>query len=87
MLVPPRDAGALADAVIALLRDPERRARMAAASRARHAERFTVERMVAATAAVYEERAQYAPRPEMTAGSVASRISMSRASDQPATYW
>jgi hypothetical protein len=27
---------------------------MSAASRARHAERFTVERMVAATAAVYE---------------------------------
>ena len=30
---------------------------------------------------------QYAPRPESTAGSVARRISMSRASDQPATYW
>ena len=32
-------------------------------------------------------RGQYAPRPESTTGSVASRISMSRASDQPATYW
>src|SRR4029077_18593982 len=31
--------------------------------------------------------AQYAPRPERTAGSVASSSSMSRASDQPATYW
>ena len=30
---------------------------------------------------------QYAPRPESTAGIVARRISMSRASDQPATYW
>jgi hypothetical protein len=30
---------------------------------------------------------QYAPRPEITAGSVARRISRSRASDQPATYW
>jgi glycosyltransferase involved in cell wall biosynthesis len=53
LLVPPRDPGALAEAIVALLRDPARRARMAAASRARHAERFTVERMVAATAAVY----------------------------------
>ena len=45
---------ALADAVVALLRDPERRKAMATASRARHAERFTVERMVAETAAVYD---------------------------------
>jgi hypothetical protein len=30
---------------------------------------------------------QYAPRPESTTGSVAMRISMSRASDHPATYW
>ncbi len=54
LLVPPGDASALADAVVALLRDPERRAAMAVASRARHAERFTVERMVAETAAVYD---------------------------------
>ena len=31
--------------------------------------------------------AQYAPRPDSTVGTVASRISMSRARDQPATYW
>jgi len=54
LLIPPRDPGALADAVIELLRDPQRRARMAAASRARHVERFTVDRMVAGTAAVYD---------------------------------
>jgi glycosyltransferase involved in cell wall biosynthesis len=54
LLVPPGDPRALADAVIALLRDPERRAAMSDASRARHAERFTVERMVAETAAVYD---------------------------------
>jgi glycosyltransferase involved in cell wall biosynthesis len=53
--VPPRDPDALAAAVVELLRDPERRAGMSAASRARHAERFTVDRMVAGTAAVYEE--------------------------------
>ena len=54
LLVPPGDPEALAGAVVTLLRDPERRAAMAAASRARHAERFTVERMVAETAAVYD---------------------------------
>ena len=54
VLVPPGDPGALADAVVALLRDPGRREAMAAASRARHAERFTVERMVASTVAVYD---------------------------------
>jgi glycosyltransferase involved in cell wall biosynthesis len=53
LLVPPGDPDALARAVVELLRDPERRAAMSAASRARHAERFTVERMVAETAAVY----------------------------------
>ena len=52
-----------------------------------HAERFTVERMVGGDRRRLRRGAQYAPRPEMTAGSVASRISMSRASDQPATYW
>ena len=31
-------------------------------------------------------RGQYAPRPDNTTGSVARRISTSRASDQPATY-
>lgn len=54
VLVPPRDRRALADALIVLLRDPARREAMAAASRARHAERFTVERMVAETAALYD---------------------------------
>jgi glycosyltransferase involved in cell wall biosynthesis len=55
ILVPPRDPDALADAVIELLRDPQRRARMSAVSRALHAQRFTVERMVAGTAAVYDQ--------------------------------
>lgn len=53
ILVPPREPGPLADALIELLRDPERRAAMGEASRRRHAERFTVEQMVAGTAAVY----------------------------------
>jgi glycosyltransferase involved in cell wall biosynthesis len=54
LLIPPRDPGALAAAVIELLRDPARRARMAQVSRERHAAEFTVDRMVAGTAAVYD---------------------------------
>ncbi len=54
MVVPPHDPEALAAAVVELLRAPERRAAMAAASRERHAELFTVERMVAETAATYD---------------------------------
>jgi glycosyltransferase involved in cell wall biosynthesis len=52
--VPPREPGPLADAIVALLQDPERRARMRAASIRRHAEHFTVDRQVAGTAAVYD---------------------------------
>ncbi|HEY7076911.1 MAG TPA: glycosyltransferase family 4 protein [Solirubrobacteraceae bacterium] len=54
VLVPPRDPGALAAALAELLLDPGRRARLAAASLARHAERFSVERMLDGTAAVYD---------------------------------
>jgi glycosyltransferase involved in cell wall biosynthesis len=54
LLVPPRDPPALARALIELLRDPARRATMSDASRARHAAHFTVEKMVAGTAAVYD---------------------------------
>jgi glycosyltransferase involved in cell wall biosynthesis len=54
LLVPARDPHALARAIVELLRDPERRAQMAKDGRRRHAELFTVERMVRDTAAVYE---------------------------------
>jgi len=52
LLVPPRDARALADAIVRVLGDPEMR-RLGDAGFARVRERFTVERMVGATAAVY----------------------------------
>src|SRR4051812_30190962 len=56
LLVPPADPRALAEATVALLRDPARRQALGAASRERHAARFTVERMVADTAAIYAEQ-------------------------------
>ena len=54
LLVPPRDHTALAEAIVRALRDEALRRRMAAAGLARVRERFTVERMVCETAAVYE---------------------------------
>src|SRR6185295_18604140 len=53
LLVPPRDAHALAAAIVRALREPQLRDRLGAAGFARVNERFTVERMVAATAATY----------------------------------
>src|SRR5262249_53264326 len=53
LVVPPRDAHALADAIVRMLKDAGLRERFAAAGFARVNERFTVERMIAATAAVY----------------------------------
>ena len=55
VLVPPGEPARLAAAIVELLRDADRRARMAAASRERHAARFGVEAKVAGTAAVYDD--------------------------------
>ncbi|MFF1837535.1 DUF3492 domain-containing protein [Streptomyces sp. NPDC058231] len=72
LVVPPRNPRALADACIALLRDPERRARLGAAARARALELFTVEQNLAAFRGIYLElisrspvrrEAEGAPRP------------------------
>ena len=54
VLVPPRDPGALALALIGLLQDAAARRAMAAASRERHAAHFGLGPMLAATAALYE---------------------------------
>ena len=53
LLVPPRDAAALAAAIVRALKDQSLRARMGEAGFARVQERFTVERMVEQTAGVY----------------------------------
>ncbi len=60
LLVPPRDHTALAHAIVRALKDEDLRRRMGEAGFARVRERFTVERMVAETAAVY---ARVAGRP------------------------
>ena len=54
LLVEPRDASALAAAIVRLLNDGALRSSMGAAGLARVRERFTLERTLAATAEVYE---------------------------------
>ncbi len=63
VLVPPRDHEAMADAIVSLIRDEPRRQSMGDAGFRRVNQRFTVERMVAATAAVY---ARVAGTPHVT---------------------
>jgi L-malate glycosyltransferase len=54
LLVPPRDAHALAAAIVRALNDAALRSRMGEAGFARVTERFSVEKMVASTASVYQ---------------------------------
>ena len=61
LVVPPRNPRALAEACAALLRDPERRARLGAAARARALELFTVEQNVEAFHGIYREHVAQAP--------------------------
>ncbi|MGP3774112.1 DUF3492 domain-containing protein [Streptomyces sp. SDT5-1] len=55
LVVPPRNPRALAEACVALLRDPARRERLGAAARARALELFTVEQNIAAFHGIYLE--------------------------------
>ncbi len=57
VLVPPRDAPALAAAIVRLLRDPERQTRLGAAARTRVRKSFSVERMVQRILAAYDRLA------------------------------
>ena len=66
VLVPPRDHKAMADAIGALIEDLPGRTAMGEAGFARVNERFTVERMIAGTAAVYA-RVAGTPHAEDTA--------------------
>ncbi|AWW37716.1 MULTISPECIES: DUF3492 domain-containing protein [Streptomyces] len=61
LVVPPRNPHALAEACVALLRDPERRERLGAAARARALELFTVEQNVAAFHGIYLEIVSRSP--------------------------
>ncbi|EFL39265.1 transferase [Streptomyces griseoflavus Tu4000] len=55
LVVPPRNPRALADACVSLLRDPERRARLGAAARARALELFPFDQNIAAFHGIYLE--------------------------------
>ncbi|MFI2301601.1 DUF3492 domain-containing protein [Actinacidiphila glaucinigra] len=61
LVVPPRNPKALAEACVALLRDPERRQRLGAAARERALELFTVERNLAAFREIYLDLVAHAP--------------------------
>ncbi|MEU8760351.1 DUF3492 domain-containing protein [Streptomyces sp. NPDC048659] len=61
LVVPPRNPKALADACLALLRDPGRRHRLGAAARARALELFTVEQNLTAFRGIYLELLSHAP--------------------------
>uniref|UniRef100_UPI000A3FC4DC glycosyltransferase n=1 Tax=Streptomyces silaceus TaxID=545123 RepID=UPI000A3FC4DC len=61
LVVPPRNPRALAEACVALLRDPERCERLGAAARARALELFTVEQNVEAFRGIYLEIVSHCP--------------------------
>lgn len=61
LVVPPRNPRALADACLALLRDPRRRERLGAAARARALELFTVEQNIAAFHGIYLDLLSHGP--------------------------
>jgi glycosyltransferase involved in cell wall biosynthesis len=62
-LVPPRDAGALAEAILDVLRDPLRREAMGQAAREAARQRFSAERMVDDVAALYRSLLRQKPPP------------------------
>lgn len=80
LVVPPRDAKRLADALAALLEDPALRRRMGASARARAAERFDVGTLRRRLLALYDEAGRgAAPVTPSTAAAGARRRRSSRA--------
>lgn len=71
IVVPKRDPADLAGAIVSLLSDDARREQLGRASRLRHTDRFTVERMVDETAAVYVDALKGAPVPAESASTPA----------------
>ncbi|MFE2042957.1 DUF3492 domain-containing protein [Streptomyces sp. NPDC059477] len=61
LVVPPRNPRALAEACVALLRDPARRARLGEAARARALELFSVEQNITAFHGIYLEAVAQSP--------------------------
>ncbi|MFF1795812.1 DUF3492 domain-containing protein [Kitasatospora sp. NPDC058263] len=86
LLVPPRDPRALAGACLALLRDPERRARLGLAGRLRAQERFAVEPVIGAFREIYLELvSQWPAFPAARSGGAAAE--RPRPFARPAEYW
>lgn len=78
LVVPSRRPRALAEAVVALLGDPERAARLGAAARARALELFTTERNTAAFHALYLEVIARSPVHRETLGSCGDPLPFGR---------
>ncbi|GGU42422.1 transferase [Streptomyces albospinus] len=83
LVVPPRNPRALADACRALLADPDRRARLGAAARARALELFTVEQNIAAFRGIYLDLISHAPAGPAAYGATA-RDGVPRPFERPA---
>ena len=81
LLVQPRDHTAMAAAIVRMLSDADLRRRTGDAGLARVRERFTVERMVAGTAAVYERVAGRGHAADSSLPEVPSRIANHSAGD------
>ncbi len=85
-LVPPRDPQALAARLRELLVDPQRRARMGRAARARVERAFTWPTVAARTAALYESLLASGRRAAMARGHARADISSGRADDHEHEY-
>jgi glycosyltransferase involved in cell wall biosynthesis len=87
VLVPPEDPERLADAILLMLREPDRARAMGSAGFARLQERFSPDRMASATAAVYDHalrrRIRRASAPEAAAGSLVSSGTGAGAESRP----